>query len=43
MMTDESALCKNLAKKGFKHEIVVHRNKEWILANCQAHSRTLGP
>lgn len=34
MMTDESALYKNLTKKGFKHEIVIHTNKEWVRANC---------
>lgn len=30
MMTDESRLYLNLTRKGFKHEIVVHSNKEWV-------------
>jgi transposase-like protein len=30
MMTDESSLYANLTKRGFKHEIVIHSNKEWI-------------
>jgi ISXO2-like transposase domain len=30
MMTDESRLYQNLTRKGFKHEIVVHSNKEWV-------------
>jgi transposase-like protein len=31
MMTDESNLYKNLSKKGFKHEIVIHSSKEWFV------------
>jgi transposase-like protein len=34
MMTDESKLYANLTKKGFKHEIVIHSNKEWIRGDC---------
>jgi transposase-like protein len=34
MMTDESKLYANLTKKGFKHEIVIHSDKEWIRGEC---------
>ena len=30
MMTDESNLYANLAKRGFQHEIVIHSSKEWV-------------
>ena len=34
MMTDESNLYANLAKRGFKHEIVIHSDKEWVRGDC---------
>lgn len=30
MMTDESRLYTNLARRGFAHEIVIHSDKEWV-------------
>ena len=30
VMSDESRLYKSLTRKGWKHEIVVHSNKEWV-------------
>jgi len=34
MMTDESALYKNLTKRGFQREIVIHSGKEWVRGDC---------
>jgi transposase-like protein len=34
MMTDESNLYANLTKRGFKHEIVIHSDKEWVRGEC---------
>jgi transposase-like protein len=34
MMTDESKLYANLTKRGFKHEIVIHSDKEWVRGEC---------
>jgi transposase-like protein len=30
LMTDESKLYSNLQRRGFEHEIVIHRDKEWV-------------
>lgn len=34
VMSDESNLYKSLKRKGWKHEIVVHSNKEWVRGEC---------
>jgi transposase-like protein len=38
MMTDESRLYANLERRGFKHEIVIHSDKEWIRGDCHTQS-----
>jgi transposase-like protein len=34
MTTDESNLYSNLKRRGFKHEIVIHSDKEWVRGDC---------
>ena len=38
-MTDESRLYANLERRGFKHEIVIHSDKEWIRGDV--HTQTI--
>ena len=39
IMTDESRLYANLERRGFKHEIVIHSDKEWIRGDV--HTQTI--
>src|ERR1700693_4699180 len=39
VMTDESRLYANLSRRGFKHDIVIHSDKEWIRGDC--HTQTI--
>jgi len=39
MMTDESRLYANLERRGFKHEIVIHSDKEWVRGDV--HTQTI--
>ena len=34
MLTEESTPYKNLPKKGFTHEMIIHANKGWVRTNC---------
>lgn len=38
IMTDESRLYANLGRRGFKHDIVIHSDKEWIRGDCHTQS-----
>ena len=38
MMTDESRLYNNLKKRGFKHEAVIHSDKEWVRGEVHTQS-----
>jgi transposase-like protein len=38
VMTDESRLYANLERRGFKHDIVIHSDKEWIRGECHTQS-----
>jgi transposase-like protein len=38
IMTDESRLYKNLERRGFNHDIVIHSDKEWVRGDCHTQS-----
>jgi transposase-like protein len=38
VMTDESRLYANLERRGFKHDIVIHTDKEWVRGDCHTQS-----